>query len=403
MSAIAAIMNKSAVAVAADSALTHVCNNGKEKVWNTTRKVFQLIPGQPVGVSTCGNADFMEVPMDLIIGLYGKQNEGKSFGTVREYAQDFMDWLRTCTFLKSVEQQESAFLYHLKALLNEVIQMMKNRMADTKEEATDELRNSTFLECLHELIDIHEKTTRCVDFENYTLKQFRKNLKQEFDKIQSNELAKEGLTDKKVRPLFERFVYSFLLTENFLGGTEIHFFGYGEEELFPVDIKAEIHSFIDSRLLYYISKNADTGKDGSVLIPQGQADVIRTFAWGISPAMIKTVRKLMMSMLSAYHHAVLDCLDESEVHCSQLEELDRNEYCQKAIDRLDKKIDDNASDNFLDVVESYGPESLAQTAEDLVSVAELASRTSGDTESVQGPIDVAVITKVDGFRWVKRK
>ena len=111
----------------------------------------------------------------------------------------------------------------------------------------------------------------------------------------------------------------------------------------------------------------------------------------------------MMSMLSAYHHAVLDCLNESEVHCSQLEELDRNEYCQKAIDRLDKKIDDNASDNFLDVVESYGPESLAQTAEDLVSVAELASRTSGDTESVQGPIDVAVITKVDGFRWVKRK
>lgn len=403
MSAIVTILNKSAVAVAADSALTHVCNNGKEKVWNTTRKVFQLIPGQPIGISTTGYAEFMEVPMDLIIGLYGKQSEGKSFGTVREYAQDFMDWLQNCTFLKSVEQQEDAFRFHMKNLFNEVEQTVKSRMEEHEEEATDELHNNIFMEYLHELIDIHKDAIRCANFEDYTLKQFKKELKQEFDNFQKKVLEREGLTDEKIRPLFERFVYTFLLSENFIGGIEVHFFGYGDDEIFPVDIKAEIHSFIDNRLLYYISKDADTGEDGACLIPQGQTDIIRTFAWGISPAMMRTVRKLLKCALSAYQAAVFNCLDEIEVHCSLLEELDRDEFCQEAMDHLNKKIDENASDNFLDVVESYSPESLAQTAEDMVSVAELASRTSGDTESVQGPIDVAVITKVDGFVWKKRK
>lgn len=403
MSAIVRILNKSAVAVAADSALTHVCNNGKEKVWNTTRKVFQLIPGQPVGVSTCGNADFMEVPMDLIIGLYGKQNEGKSFGTVREYAQDFMNWLRTCTFLKSVEQQERAFRFHLKDLFNEVEETVKSRMEKEEEEASDELHNSIFTEYLHELIDIHKNTTRCVEFEDYTLKQFRKELKQEFDIFQNKVLEKEGLTDEKIRPQFERFVYTLLLSEGFIGGTEVHFFGYGENEIFPADVKAEIHSFIDNRLLYFISKDTVSGEDGACLIPQGQADIIRTFAWGISPSMMRMVRKLLKSALTAYHDEVLHCLDESKVYCSLLDELNIHDYCEEAMDQLEEKIGDNASDNFLDVIESYGPESLAQTVEDLVSVTELASRTSGDTESVQGPIDVVVITKVDGFVWKKRK
>lgn len=42
-------------------------------------------------------------------------------------------------------------------------------------------------------------------------------------------------------------------------------------------------------------------------------------------------------------------------------------------------------------------------AESLVSLTSLKRRVSNETESVGGPTDVALISKGDGFVWVKRK
>jgi hypothetical protein len=46
---------------------------------------------------------------------------------------------------------------------------------------------------------------------------------------------------------------------------------------------------------------------------------------------------------------------------------------------------------------------LAAVAESLVNLTKLKLRVSQKLETVGGPIDVAVITKGDGFVWVKRK
>jgi hypothetical protein len=46
---------------------------------------------------------------------------------------------------------------------------------------------------------------------------------------------------------------------------------------------------------------------------------------------------------------------------------------------------------------------LAHLAESLVELTSLHRRVSRDIETVGGPIDVAIISKSDGFVWVKRK
>ncbi|MDP6474755.1 MAG: hypothetical protein QF894_07610, partial [Alphaproteobacteria bacterium] len=48
-------------------------------------------------------------------------------------------------------------------------------------------------------------------------------------------------------------------------------------------------------------------------------------------------------------------------------------------------------------------EEIAGLAEALVSLTSLKRRVSEDEETVGGPIDVAVISKGDGFIWIKRK
>jgi hypothetical protein len=46
---------------------------------------------------------------------------------------------------------------------------------------------------------------------------------------------------------------------------------------------------------------------------------------------------------------------------------------------------------------------LAELAETLISIESLKERVTRPTESVSGPIDVAVISKSDGFIWIRRK
>ena len=54
-------------------------------------------------------------------------------------------------------------------------------------------------------------------------------------------------------------------------------------------------------------------------------------------------------------------------------------------------------------VASLSKEDLAELAESLIYLTYLKRRMSGSEESVGGPIDVAIITKGDGFIWIKRK
>ena len=57
----------------------------------------------------------------------------------------------------------------------------------------------------------------------------------------------------------------------------------------------------------------------------------------------------------------------------------------------------------LDTVSILSKEDLAEMAESLIYLTYLKRRISSSEESVGGPIDVAIISKGDGFIWKKRK
>ncbi len=58
---------------------------------------------------------------------------------------------------------------------------------------------------------------------------------------------------------------------------------------------------------------------------------------------------------------------------------------------------------IMSIVASLPKDELAAMAESLVNLTKFKRRVSRQQETVGGPIDVAVITKGDGFVWVKRK
>ncbi|WP_193198650.1 hypothetical protein [Nostoc sp. MG11] len=86
MTAEVAVMNRMAVALAADSAVT-VVGQGGRKVYNTVNKLFMLSKYHPVGIMVYGNADLMSIPWETIIKMYSKKLGDQKFETLQEYAE----------------------------------------------------------------------------------------------------------------------------------------------------------------------------------------------------------------------------------------------------------------------------------------------------------------------------
>jgi hypothetical protein len=93
MTAEIAVLNRNAVALAADSAVTLQLPEGP-KVYKAN-KLFMLSKYRPVGVMIYGAADFMGIPWDTIIKQYRAQLGTRGFQRVQNYADDFFRYIET--------------------------------------------------------------------------------------------------------------------------------------------------------------------------------------------------------------------------------------------------------------------------------------------------------------------
>ena len=94
MTAEIAILNKTAVALAADSAITF----GPQKIYNSGNKLFSLSVYRPVGIMVYGNAEFLGVPWETIIKMYRANLKKKKYGKLMDYAKDFISFLENEEF-----------------------------------------------------------------------------------------------------------------------------------------------------------------------------------------------------------------------------------------------------------------------------------------------------------------
>ena len=102
MTAEIAILNKAAVVLAADSAMTL---GGIEKVYPGD-KLFPLSRSEPVGVMIYGNAEFMGVPWETLIKMYRRKLGDESQPTVRDYMDDLLDFITDANICSGFDQPQ---------------------------------------------------------------------------------------------------------------------------------------------------------------------------------------------------------------------------------------------------------------------------------------------------------
>jgi ferredoxin len=174
-------------------------------------------------------------------------------------------------------------------------------------------------------------------------------------------------------------------------GTGLVFAGFGEDEIFPSYSELKINGLLGSQVWRFERRSDCIGSDSCVSIcPFAQSDVIETFMNGIS-------REHEDFLLNGVMPRILESLDK-DLSQEVLEEAKRT------FGRALKTFSwENFSRPVVDSTSFLHFDELATMAETLVNLTSFKRRVSPFAETVGGPVDVAVITKGDGFVWIKRK
>ena len=143
MSAGICIMNKHAIALAADSAVTigqHLA------IHNSANKLFALSKVAPVGAIIYSNAELMNVPVEIIIKQYKEKCGNKNYPTLAHFVADFFNFLISNKALFHFEQNEKRYVKSLycdllAGLNGDYQRMVKNQISVVQRELTeDELK-----------------------------------------------------------------------------------------------------------------------------------------------------------------------------------------------------------------------------------------------------------------------
>lgn len=111
-------------------------------------------------------------------------------------------------------------------------------------------------------------------------------------------------------------------------------------------------------------------------------------------------------ILSLLLNTIVSKLTEAEAPQKLIEvltSLDIKSMAKVFKDDMDDYIWNNYVSKLIDIVKFLSKEDLAEMAESLIKMTGLKRHVTTDEESVGGPVDVAVVTKCDGFIWIKRK
>lgn len=110
--------------------------------------------------------------------------------------------------------------------------------------------------------------------------------------------------------------------------------------------------------------------------------------------------------MKAVQKEMLGAMKKAGVTDEQVEkasEVDLQPFSDTYSEGLRDYIFDTFIKGIVDAVDSFNIEDMAKMAESLISITNLQRHFSSSEESVGGPVDVAVITKSEGFVWVNHK
>ena len=411
MTAEIAIMNKEAVALAADSAVTL---HAEKKIFTSANKIFTLSKYQPVGVMIYGSASFMGIPWETIIKIYRGKLGKKEFGALKGYANDLMSFLNGQHELFPESEQQKYIrgsiyfcFHHIARNIGKKLKEIQGKKDEVSDSEIKKVRAQTIKEHHDMWKDAEHIASIPKDHVNVLARKYKAIIDEarqavfpEVTKVLSTQLTKIAVN------LFVKF----LERPAYSGRSGVVIAGFGTEDIFPSVQSFLIEGIVDGYLKH--KKDEDncpeiTFENGAAIVAFAQSEMVLTFLKGIEPNYKMAMERDLAQIFGTYPEIIIDKiekLDEDEKNAlkKSLKKIGSEQFT-KYKEKLNNYERTNHIDPVLSVVISLPKDELAAMAESLVNLTSFKRKVSMEAETVGGPIDVAVISKGDGFIWIKRK
>jgi hypothetical protein len=419
-----AILNKSAVALAADSAVTvrSVAEGspgaGISKIYANANKLFELVRGTPVGIMIYDSADLLQVPWETIVKVYRANRHGVVKGSLQEYAEDFTEYIaKNLDRLVPPSARDQHVQFVVSIFAHQVLETCHSKLADMATQGgvkiTNAIRRNTLEDVLEDLVKVWDAE----DVKPWAVGLDLADLVARYG-AQAIDVVPTHLDGWKLnashrRKLRDLALEAILKLRTSPVETGLVIAGFGEDEIFPSITHIDVGGVVAERLVITTNHTESVTIDQPVRIqPFAQQTEAATFLLGIDPAVKEAIEVFWGEWLSGLGDVA-----------RQLIERELPDAPADQVGKVRKRLDEYSSEswtqfakymNSLHMNYRYGPmESsaaflsrgeLAALAENLVDLASLRNRVAIDREeTVGGAIDVAVISKGDGFVWIKRK
>ena len=390
------IINQNGIALAADSAGTFTNQNNK-MFYNSVNKVFSLSKNNILGAIAYGNLSIYNVSVDQILKEFSKYLDET------EKINDFFEIIPL--FKKFIEEKNDYYKFNLdesricKCYITELVNKWGakiNAVIDEKE-AEEKIE-----QILSELNTFINNSDRFVEFDvvEYIKGFYQDYYDSEIDRV----VSKLNLYSDKKTTLWELICTYFQLPLKSEAESKkgIFFAGYGAEDAHPKFIKIDIFQIINGKLKYSEISRFEESRLGARIVPLAQEDVILTFCKGMSNVYLGNIPQFAESMVNATIDKLPSTFDS--VQKNEIKNAFSN-YKKELSQKINEQIEKNNIDPLLKSVMLISPLEMSFLAESLVNITAL-KRTyaiDGNQQTVGGPTDVAILTKCDGFVWIKKK
>lgn len=445
MTAQVIVMNKHGLAVATDSAVTVTNGNGR-KAFNSADKLFSLSKHHPVGVMIYNSSYFLDTPWELIIKEFRAKLGNNSFETLEDYFIEFLNFTKE-NFINEENWSDSLlqkvnynFQLLIQQLINETNEKIESVLQTSEvftgkyvlefDKILDEYYKIIVLENFVDLSAEEKSVFKEKNYFNYDydemlkiyhelkdllftdVKKLHDELEDGFGRsfigystIEQNNWRIDALSSILIMDYLEKFGESY---------SGIVFMGYGDKDLYPSFTERKIAGAIKNRVKVKFEDSSQkrvNSKRRSYIEGFAQADVIESFTNGISNEALYKIKETLFKGLSEY---TMDYFEKefNEVAATNLEEVKKvkieidkaslNELSIELVRQIARSYNPQRR-QILNTVSTFSKLQLAELANTLVESTSFKQKVSMTLESVGGPVDVAVISKHEGFIWISRK
>lgn len=414
MTAEVAILNRETIALAADSASTVSLGDSK-KIYSKANKIIPISMDHPVAVMIYGNAQMLDTSWELLIRDYAQKLGSRKYDRLADYGHDFIDYIKAENLFISRDAQFEFAKQKINFLIDGMLYIIDRRISQLFYKRK-QLDTQDIVLMVDKLIDqLNRNWTEGklgVEDPRNLDPELRSDLLKYAEMTIDNWFSKFPLSPDMRRRLLDLCIHVFLyfprrpFNHSHVAG--IVFVGFGEGEASPSYQDYWIDGKMFNQLKYKLNDEYQIDVQHAVgIFPFAQSDMVHLYLEGIHPELRRKMRNHQIELIEELPKKLVQelpaTMDPGE---RNLILMRFNQILRAEFQQYNKEIRNDQwqlVDPVLKTLNFLPKEDMAELAESLISLTCMRKRISHELEDVGAPVDVAVITKIDNFQWIKNK